>query len=450
MPDESLIESKGLVNADGERVTDGAAAANYRYWQQNGADWPEEYDRRKREQIRYHIQEWMIADYVRRLAEGKPGAPLTVFEYGCGVGRHLANLVKLPNVKAFGFDQSAEMIKGCLRWTGQDWLDEHVTVGEPTGTLPFEDGTFDLVFTSEVLVHVRPEDLPGRLGELVRIASGHVLNIEPAPHYEIVPHAHFGCWNHDIVSAYDALGLRCELLPAGFFSQTPYRVDLDGEAPEPAWCPVSLALMRRMEEDINAGREEHIRKGRRQGEDAAMKRADQRIAEIQTRLHNERNAAAAVRNERDQLHRELTDGKLELELLKRKRQDLEDDRRRSGERIERLTAAVADKETRIAELCADTSALDAVRAEADGLRAEIAALRAEVETERAGAAERIAQAEAQLAETKKRLAQQLDIGRRSVLEVEHRRQDDRALVAKLAARQELFINRVNEILGDTP
>lgn len=44
--------------------------------------------------------------------------------------------------------------------------------------LPFGDGTFDLVFTSCVLIHVAPGDLSRALSEIVRVSRRYILAIE--------------------------------------------------------------------------------------------------------------------------------------------------------------------------------------------------------------------------------------------------------------------------------
>ncbi|MFA6044328.1 MAG: class I SAM-dependent methyltransferase, partial [Phycisphaerales bacterium] len=84
---------------------------NYAYWREHGASWVQEYTQRKRHQVYYHIQEVMLADYVQHSAQiaqqARGEGALRVLEFGCGVGRHLANLSRLPGVDAHGYDQSS-------------------------------------------------------------------------------------------------------------------------------------------------------------------------------------------------------------------------------------------------------------------------------------------------------------------------------------------------------
>lgn len=223
--------------------------ANYEYWREHGNDWVAEYVTRKQRHVLYHIQELMLTDYVLRHAESV-AQPFAVLDYGCGVGRHLRNVSRLSNVECFGFDQSATMAAGCLRWTSREWFDAHVRTGEPVGTLPFPDGRFDLVYTTEVLVHVRPEDLDAILAELVRVCRGHILHLEPAPGVALLPDAHEGCWAHDLPAAYARLGLRVDMVAPGYTVHAPYRVVIR-ETPRFTWHPAILELYRGLEAAID-------------------------------------------------------------------------------------------------------------------------------------------------------------------------------------------------------
>lgn len=231
--------------------TTDTVAPNYAYWRAHGGEWEQEYRQRKTTQVLYHIQEMMLTSYMLRTAQAS-GGRLRVLEFGCGPGRHLRNLVRLPGVEPFGYDQSLSMTRGALAWCEPEWLDTHVRVGMPTGRLPYDDASFDVVYSAEVLVHVRPEDLPGVLSELLRVARRQVLHLEPSPGVEVSSAVHDGCWNHDLPGAYRALGRECEVLPNGYEVHTPFRVALDSEPPY-TWPAEILEMCRRMERDLRAG-----------------------------------------------------------------------------------------------------------------------------------------------------------------------------------------------------
>lgn len=245
-------------------------APNYAYWRAHGGEWEQEYRQRKTNQVLYHIQEMMLTTYMLRTAQAN-GGRLRVLEFGCGPGRHLRNLVRLPGVEPFGYDQSLSMTRGALAWCEQAWLDAHVRVGMPTGRLPYDDGEFDVVYSAEVLVHVRPEDLPGVLRELLRVARLQVLHLEPSPGVEVSSAVHDGCWNHDLPGAYRALGRACEVLPNGYEVHTPFRVALDAEPPY-TWPAEIMEMCRRMERDLRAGfrhADEQLARAWARGDEAA-------------------------------------------------------------------------------------------------------------------------------------------------------------------------------------
>jgi len=230
--------------ADDQSTLADTLSPNYVYWRERGEEWADEYDSRKKVQLHYHIQELMLADYFTH------SAPARVLEYGCGGGRHLSYLSKIPNLEVYGYDQSQTMVTNCLRWTSQAWLEQHVTVGPPVGKLPYPDQHFDIVFTVEVLIHISPADLEFVLAELLRISRWQILHIEPSLFFKVVTEEHQGCWNHDLISIYHKTGYRCELLSTGFEIHSPYRVVLSEERKTYSWSPVTLALLRRQEQDI--------------------------------------------------------------------------------------------------------------------------------------------------------------------------------------------------------
>ena len=316
----------------------GSVAENYQYWRDHGGDWAAEYARRKTWMVLYHIQELMLTQYVLGHAAGRE-RPLRVLEFGCGVGRHLFNLRTLPNVDVHGYDQSETMAGSIRAWAGDTWYGEHVHVGGPTGRLPYDDASFDLVYSAEVLVHVRPEDLPGVLGELMRVCRGHVLHLETSPDYPVFSGVHAGCWRHDLPTSYAAIGKVCETLERGYLAHTPYRVTV-GEAPIFAWDPPIIALYRRLEENIDRGFDVT---------DAALKAAEagRRAAE---------ESLAAARANTDEL-------RAALEQSRALNTELAGERERAELLAARLASAVRDLAESRGQLAAMTTMTDSLRAD---------------------------------------------------------------------------------------
>ncbi len=387
LPDEA-IEAK-----PGARAIDD----NYQYWRDHGGEWADEYDSRKRDQVYYHVQELMLVEFVEQCVT--PGRPLDVLEFGCGVGRHLRNLDRVEGVRAFGFDQSPSMVAQCARWAGEAWMASRVRVGEPTGRLPYPDGAFDVVYTAEVLVHVRPEHLAGVLRELVRVARGQVFHLETSPEHTLVPDEHSGCWWHDLVRAYDAIGVRCERLPTGYSVHAPYRVPIDPGARTGSWSPLRLELYRRLERDIDAGFNA-IR-----GDRAAWRAQAERNAEGLERALAELGAA-----------------------------------RREGEAAR---AGVASRDARIAELSARLEQLvdegERLLARAEGQRAELARLRP-----------RLRDAERALGDLRLRFNATIAREGERIEALEREVQRAREEAWRAAAREGAMVNRVEEILRPDP
>lgn len=98
----------------------------------------------------------------------------TALEVGCNVGgnlRWLAERLGVENVAGLDLNRSA-----------LDELERRVpgirAVQGPAQALPFDDASFDLVFTAGVLIHVGPHDLAAVTGEIVRCSRRFVLCAE--------------------------------------------------------------------------------------------------------------------------------------------------------------------------------------------------------------------------------------------------------------------------------
>lgn len=301
--------------------------SNYRYWQERGSLWPERYQERKQWQAYYHIQEAYLLDYFLRSGAVK------VLEFGCGYGRHLRNLLPLEGLEVFGHDQSPTMIERMNDWADPAWMEGHVTLGEPVERLPYEDGFFDVVYTAEVLVHVRPQDLAAVLEELIRISRWQVLHLETSPGAELDPETHGGCWKHDLIAAYRDLGYELKMLTQAYDMHAPYRLLLD-----PSRTPYTMpdALARRMflmEEQLQPSLDEVLRTDEKE---------------------TLRDHIRAKRVEVENLERILGNMNLRVTRLEKERADLETRRAdletSSSRRIDYLERLVAEYSRRITQL----------------------------------------------------------------------------------------------------
>jgi SAM-dependent methyltransferase len=221
---------------------------NYKYWRENGAGWFKEYERRKSTIPYFHIQELFITQLVAN------AAPAKVLEYGCGVGRHLRNLSRIANIDANGYDQSPTMVADMANWATPEFVKSHVHVGPPVAPLPYADGEFDIVYTCEVLVHTRPEDVRFILAELMRVSKRLVFHLEPDPSTPLTAGAHHGCWGHDLAAMYRELSAEPLVLDKAFPDQLPILVPRGDHRAE-EFVPFSehgLRILRTMDEQLNS------------------------------------------------------------------------------------------------------------------------------------------------------------------------------------------------------
>lgn len=106
----------------------------------------------------------------------KPGS--YVLDAGCGSGRHLRALAKMPDLKIVGIDRSAKDVAAALAGLKNmpDALsyDYRVETAD-INALPFDDAAFDCVICSEVLEHIPQHEKA--LSELVRVLKpqGHLV-----------------------------------------------------------------------------------------------------------------------------------------------------------------------------------------------------------------------------------------------------------------------------------
>lgn len=98
-----------------------------------------------------------------------------VLEVGCNRGHNLVALSKClgSETEIIGLEPNDYALS--IAQT----LDAPVTAHHgDVFDIPFEDGRFDLVFTSNVLIHISLENLPLALNEIYRVSNRYILAIE--------------------------------------------------------------------------------------------------------------------------------------------------------------------------------------------------------------------------------------------------------------------------------
>ncbi|XBQ16433.1 MAG: pseudaminic acid biosynthesis-associated methylase [Oceanicaulis sp.] len=98
--------------------------------------------------------------------------PASVLEVGCNEGINLHALSALTGARLAAVEPNAaarERVKASGVAAAGDIVDGSAQA------LPFEDGAFDLVFTTGVLIHIHPDDLGAAVDEICRVSRRWVV-----------------------------------------------------------------------------------------------------------------------------------------------------------------------------------------------------------------------------------------------------------------------------------
>ncbi len=99
-------------------------------------------------------------DEVDRVVEGLSLAGKRVLDVGCGAGGLALHLVQRHGAgHVTGFDVELPVIEQARRLAeAKGFADRTTFVHAPPGRLPFDDGSFDLVFSKDALLHVADKE----------------------------------------------------------------------------------------------------------------------------------------------------------------------------------------------------------------------------------------------------------------------------------------------------
>ncbi len=162
--------------------------------------------------------------------------PGNVLEVGCNIGGNLHWLAELLSTeRVAGVDVNERALEALReRVPG---IDVRAATGR---SLPFEDDSFDLVFTSGVLIHQAPGQLEEMMGEIVRCSRRWVLCAEyfSEDEVEVRYHGKSGAlFKRDYGGLYERLFEELALLDTGFLAR----------ADNPSWDDVTWWLFERRE-----------------------------------------------------------------------------------------------------------------------------------------------------------------------------------------------------------
>lgn len=104
-----------------------------------------------------------------------PALPDSILEVGCSIGINLRALKNLVGAQLHAVEPNASARK---RVIDEGVLDADRIYDATADKLPLGDGAVEMSFTTGVLIHVPPAELPAAMDELYRVSSRYVLMSE--------------------------------------------------------------------------------------------------------------------------------------------------------------------------------------------------------------------------------------------------------------------------------
>lgn len=182
------------------------------YWTLRGGT---DYFREQEGQIARTARALWIAERIKRLG------PESILEVGCGYGKQLRALRQRLDVPIVGIDFSPTQLAAARDYLADSAIELVLGSG---AALPFADKSFDLVLTSAVILHNRPEVAERIRREIVRVARRWAVHNEDTD-------VSYNRYGYDTASWYQNVGI--SLVEVG-----PIRIDAEWERTQ--FCVASL------------------------------------------------------------------------------------------------------------------------------------------------------------------------------------------------------------------
>jgi pseudaminic acid biosynthesis-associated methylase len=118
-------------------------------------------------------QQWGITrtEMNKEFLEGMP-KQARILEIGCNRGMQLDKLYEMGYKNLWGIEINKKALAIARK-------SARYNVVEATAfDIPFKDNYFDVVFTSGVLIHIRPDDLPKAVAEIGRVTRKYIWGFE--------------------------------------------------------------------------------------------------------------------------------------------------------------------------------------------------------------------------------------------------------------------------------
>lgn len=148
-----------------------------------------------------------------------------ILEVGPNMGSQLAHLQAMGFTQLYGLELQHYAVEMAKKYT------ENINIIQGSAfDIPFKDGFFDLVFTSGVLIHISPMDLPKVMAEVIRCSKRYIWGLEYySPQIEEINYRGHEqlLWKADYAQLYQAQDPQLSLLKQEFY---PYLHDNNQDA----------------------------------------------------------------------------------------------------------------------------------------------------------------------------------------------------------------------------
>jgi len=119
------------------------------------------------EQLRHRTKMWS-----RFMQATISHEPKSILEVGCNIGLNMRTLARLTAAELSAIEPNEKARQSII----EDGILPASNLHEATAqSLPFEDGSQDMVFTSGVLIHIHPDDLGQAADEMHRVSRRWLL-----------------------------------------------------------------------------------------------------------------------------------------------------------------------------------------------------------------------------------------------------------------------------------